>query len=73
MWGGGQGSEDGGRGWGRRGREGGWEVREHRHGGGGSGGGQLVGGGSEEGAAVSQDRRGGRKREALGETGRLLE
>jgi hypothetical protein len=48
-------------------------VREHRHGGGGSGGGQLVGGRSEEAATVSQDRREGRKREALGETGRLVE
>jgi hypothetical protein len=39
----------------------------------GEGGGQLVGGGSEEAATVSQDQRGGRKREALGGTARLVE
>jgi hypothetical protein len=33
----------------------------------------IPGGGSEEAAAVSQYRRGGRKREALGGIGRLVE
>jgi hypothetical protein len=37
------------------------------------GGGQVVGGGSEEAAVVSQDRRGGRKSEALGGIARLVE